>query len=336
MSIKGKTILVTGGGGYIGGNIVKSLHRADAIPIVVDYKNNIAIKPFTESYNKVDYGVREFYGIAKIHNIDAIVHCAGTSLVGPSMTDPGEYYNNNVAKTINMLNGLRENYKLVPIVFSSSASVYGDPTYVPIDEKHPLRPMSPYGASKLMIERILQDFDIAYNLPHINLRYFNAAGASREIGQAPGATHIIARIFESYINQETFTLNGNDYDTPDGTCVRDYIHVVDLANAHIKALEYLFAHQDERHSINLGTGKGISNLEVANAVEDSLQLPPTTLKEMIKEGPRRPGDPAELVASNKLAKELLGWEPIYDIHDICKSANSWYYHDSAEVAKLLR
>lgn len=335
MSIKGKTILVTGGGGYIGGNIVKALYRADAIPIVIDYKNNIAIKPFTESYNKVDYGVREFYGIAKIHNVDAIIHCAGTSLVGPSMTDPGEYYNNNVSKTINMLNGLKDNYKLVPIVFSSSASVYGDPSYVPIDEKHPLRPMSPYGASKLMIERILQDFDIAYELPHINLRYFNAAGASKEIGQEPGATHIIARIFESYMKQETFTLNGNDYDTPDGTCVRDYVHVVDLANAHIKALEYLFKHK-ERHSINLGSGKGTSNLEVASAIFNTIEAPNTTIKEMIKGGPRRPGDPAELIASNKLAKDLLDWEPMYTIDDICKSAHSWYNHDSAEVAKLLR
>ena len=327
MSIKGKIILVTGGGGYIGGNIVKSLHRADAIPIVVDYKNNNEVKPYTESYNKVDYGVREFYGIAKIHNIDAIIHCAGTSLVGPSMTDPAEYYHNNVAKTINMLTGLKDNYKLVPIVFSSSASVYGDPNYVPIDEKHPLRPMSPYGASKLMIERILQDFDIAYELPHINLRYFNAAGASKEIGQAPGATHIIARIFESYMKQETFTLNGNDYDTPDGTCVRDYVHVIDLANAHIKALEYLFSHK-ERHSINLGSGKGTSNLEVASAIFDTIEAPNTTIKEMIKGGPRRPGDPAELIASNKLAKDLLDWEPTYTIHDICKSANTWYNQDS--------
>jgi UDP-glucose 4-epimerase len=244
------------------------------------------------------------------------------------MSDPGEYYDNNISKTIKLLNYVKDFDKKPLILFSSSASVYGEPEKLPVPEHARKNPISPYGNTKAMTEEILRDYWGAYALPSVCFRYFNAAGAmpiTADLGQELFATHIIARVLEASMQNRAFTINGGDFATPDGTCVRDYVHVWDIAIAHLKAVEYIFpAWLNGTPNVgasvfNLGTNTGISNKEIVDYVVEHYGLP------FVNYGPTRQGDPAELVADATEAREKLGWEPEYsDIETIIDSAYKWY------------
>jgi UDP-glucose 4-epimerase len=243
------------------------------------------------------------------------------------MTDPAEYYNNNIVKTIRMLDFLKDLEKKPAIMFSSSASVYGEPEILPIAENSKIQPISPYGSTKAMSEFLLRDYGNAYGFDTVCFRYFNAAGAepfNYDLGQEPNATHIVARVLEASINQKPFTLYGRDYPTKDGTCIRDYVHVWDIAQAHVAASRYLgredlFDRTVCNLVLNLGTNKGISNQEIIDYVKKHQGL------DSVKYEPRRWGDPAELIADATVAKDLLGWRPMFsDIETIIDSAYKWY------------
>jgi UDP-glucose 4-epimerase len=240
------------------------------------------------------------------------------------MTDPAEYYTNNIVKTIALLNVVRHMPKRPVILFSSSASVYGVPDSWPTDEGSDIQPISPYGATKAMTERILDDYFNAYDIHSMCFRYFNAAGAepvNSDLGQEPGATHIVARALEASIANRAFTINGGDYDTDDGTCVRDYVHVWDLARAHILGVNYMLDDypQPGAYVLNLGTREGISNKQIVDYVFNKYGLP------FVNYGERRVGDPDALVADATQAKNLLGWVPEYsNIETIIDSAYKWY------------
>jgi UDP-glucose 4-epimerase len=254
---------------------------------------------------------------------DVIVHCAGTSLVGPSMTDPGEYYHNNIAKTIQWLNTIKNMNKQPVVMFSSSASVYGEPKQLPIPESADIQPISPYGATKAMTERMLEDYSRAYGLSSVVFRYFNAAGAmpgTHDLGQEPGATHIVARVLEASIANRAFTINGGDFDTADGTCVRDYVHVWDIAQAHVRAAHYAKRGGSHLYRVfNLGTNAGISNKQIVDYVVEHYGLPHVNF------GERRAGDPAALIADATQARNELGWTPVNSsLSSIVDSAYQWY------------
>jgi UDP-glucose 4-epimerase len=249
---------------------------------------------------------------------DAIIHCAGTSLVGPSIANPEEYYDNNFVKTKAMLDYIVKN-KLtnIRVIFSSSAATYGNPIMTPVNEVDPTEPISPYGESKLMIDWMLQSYQKAYGLNFVSFRYFNACGADSRTrhGQPPGATHIIARVLESVKNGTAFTLYGTDYPTDDGTCVRDYIHVEDLANAHIVAMN-----KDIPSDIyNLGTNIGYSNLDIIQASATVTKIPVTH-----KNGPQREGDPAVLTADAGKFMGVSTWQPKFNLEDMISHAWAWY------------
>jgi UDP-glucose 4-epimerase len=273
-----------------------------------------------------DYYSDDVVNFLQSETVHAVVHCAGTSLVGPSVQDPAEYYTNNVAKTAMFLDVLHRLPVPPVIVFSSSAAVYGNPEVDAINENTAWNPVSPYGQSKAMIELMLTDMCRSYNMTAMSLRYFNACGADVEagaLGQAPGATHIIARLLESIRDHKEFTLHGNDYNTPDGTCIRDYIHVDDLARAHMLAIQYCLAFEGDHYMLNLGSGQGYSNADIVVAVA-KLIGPVDTVQ-----GPRRAGDPDRLVASGSLAAVTLGWTPEHsDLETIITSAWKWYNNPS--------
>ena len=316
-----KTIIVTGGCGFIGSHVARAFKmQGDRVYVIDRAKRDHTLKSIN-GFVLADYASATSFDAISSINPDVIVHCAGTSLVGPSTTDPAEYYSNNVAKTIDLLNFLKNRPWKPNIIFSSSASVYGNPIKVPITEDHPLNPISPYGNTKLMVENILKDYSNAYGISSVCFRYFNAAGAwtgEADLGQEPGATHIVARALEASLYKSAFVLNGTDFPTPDGTCVRDYIHVMDLATAHIQAAYYL----DQipgAHVFNLGTSRGTSNREIVDLVQAQYGI------DSVKTGPRRAGDPAELVADATRANELLTWTPKYStINNIINDAYNWY------------
>ena len=252
--------------------------------------------------------------------IDAVIHFAAFSQVGESVKNPQKYYTNNVCGTLNLLE-LMLKHDVKKIVFSSTAATYGEPEYSPIDEKHPQNPINPYGQSKLMIERILDDYDKAYNLKSVRLRYFNVAGAdsNNNIGEwHEPETHLIPNILKSLFDSEkTFEMYGNDYNTKDGTCVRDYINIEDLAEAHLLALNYL-NNGGKTDFFNLGTKDGNTVKEVFSACERICNKNiPVEMK------PRREGDPAILVADNQKAKEKLNWNPKYNLDYSIKTAYNW-------------
>jgi UDP-glucose 4-epimerase len=321
------TVLVTGATGYIGSHVCKHLLDAGYRVVGVDRVSRDHALPYMTFLINEDYysdGVVNFLNSETVH---AVVHCAGTSLVGPSVLDPAEYYTNNVAKTAMFLDVLRRLPNPPAFVFSSSASVYGSPDVDIITEDTPWNPVSPYGQTKAMIELMLTDMCKAYNMAAMSLRYFNACGAdvdSGALGQAPGATHIIARLLESIRDRKQFILYGNDYNTPDGSCIRDYVHVDDLARAHVYAIQYLLSFEHNQHyMVNLGSGRGYSNVDVIAAV--ARHIGPVDLLE----GSRRAGDPDRLVASNDLAQAYLGWSPEHsDLETIITSAWRWYNNTS--------
>ena len=251
-------------------------------------------------------------------DISSVVHFAAYSQVGESMKNPQKYYYNNVYGTLNLLNAMLE-FGVKQIVFSSTAATYGEPVYTPIDENHPQNPINPYGNSKLMIEKIMDDYDRAYELKSVRLRYFNVAGAdsSSRIGEwHEPETHLIPNVLKAN-KDKTFKMFGDDYDTIDGTCVRDYINVEDLADAHILALEYL-KNGGKTNFFNLGTKTGNSVKEVFKVCEE---VKGTSIP--LEVCPRREGDPATLVADNTKAKESLNWTPKKDLKYSVKTANEW-------------
>ena len=260
--------------------------------------------------------------------IDAVVHFAAFSQVGESVKNPEKYYNNNVCGTMNLLSAMIEN-NVKKIVFSSTASVYGEPVYVPIDEKHPLNPINPYGQTKLTIEKTMDDYDKEYGLKSVRLRYFNVAGADKQsrVGEwHEPETHLIPNILKSTFSAgKTFEMYGDDYDTKDGTCVRDYINIEDLVNAHLLSLKYL-NNGGKTDYFNLGTNSGSTVKEVFNVCQK------VAGKDIeVKLMPRREGDPASLVADNTKAKSVLGWEPKNTLEYSIETAYKWEKYLNREV-----
>lgn len=312
-------VVVTGGAGYIGGQTVLKLLDAGHSVLAIDH---------SMEYNSLrECGAKwltaDFSGEVSLTNIksfqpDAIIHCAGTSLVGPSITDPEEYYSNNFVKTKRLCDFLvREKIK-TRLIFSSSAATYGNPIMTPCQEVDPCEPISPYGQSKLMIEWLLRSYQRAYGLDYVAFRYFNACGADSKIrhGQRPGATHIIARVLEALRdNTGAFVLNGTDFETEDGTCIRDYVHVEDLAQAHIMAINSKIPGD----VYNLGTNTGYSNLQI---IHGAIALTKQDLS--YSTGPRRPGDPAMLTADAAKFMSVSEWQPRWHLEDILKHAWAWY------------
>lgn len=321
-------ILVTGGAGYIGSHCVMALLENNNDVVIFDNLStgHIETVQTLQKYGNVEFqqgdltNFDDINSVFKKFNIDKVVHFAAFSQVGESVINPQKYYINNVCGTINLLRAMLEN-NVKKIVFSSTAATYGEPVYIPIDEKHPQNPINPYGQSKLMIEKIMDDYNKAYGLKSVRLRYFNVAGADLKsrIGEwhAP-ETHLIPNILKSTFNNgKTFQMFGDDYYTKDGTCVRDYINVEDLAQAHLLALKYL-DEGGETNFFNLGTNDGNTVKEVFAACEKVTQKDiPVEMK------PRRAGDPASLVADNNKAKENLNWNPKHTLEESIQSAYTW-------------
>lgn len=321
-------ILVTGGAGYIGSHCVLALLEKGEDVVIFD---NLSVGHIETIDTLKEYGNLEFQkgdlknfddinSIFKKFKIDKVVHFAAFSQVGESVINPQKYYMNNVCGTLNLLRAMVEN-GVKKIVFSSTAATYGEPVYIPIDEKHPQNPINPYGQTKLMIEKIMDDYNKAYGLKSVRLRYFNVAGADSKsrIGEwHEPETHLIPNILKStFTDSKTFEMYGTDYDTKDGTCVRDYIDVEDLARAHILALKYL-ENGGETDFFNLGTNDGNTVKEVFDICEKVTGKDiPVNIK------PKRPGDPASLVADNTKAKSKLGWNPVKTIEDSINSAYNW-------------
>lgn len=312
-------VIVTGGAGYIGGETVLKLLDAGHSVLAIDRR--IPPKHLIESgakWHTGDFSNEIGLNSIKLFAPDAIIHCAGTSLVGPSIANPAEYYDNNFVKTLSMVNYIVSN-KLtnIRVIFSSSAATYGNPVMTPVQEIDPTEPISPYGQSKLMIDWMLKSYQRAYGLDFVSFRYFNACGADSQTrhGQEPGATHIIARILESIKNKTDFMLYGTDYSTPDGTCIRDYIHVEDLALAHIAALDRTIPSD----IYNLGTNTGYSNVEV---LQTAAQI--TGVNIPVLHGPKREGDPAILTADANKFMGVSSWQPKFVMTDIINHVWAWY------------
>lgn len=321
-------ILVTGGAGYIGSHVVLKLLE-NKFPVVI-FDNlstgHLETVETLKQYGRIDFikgdllNKDDLKQVFKQFKIDAVIHFAAFSQVGESVKDPEKYYVNNVVGTINLLSTMLEN-SIKKVVFSSTAAIYGEPDYTPIDEEHPQKPVNPYGKTKLMIEQIMDDYDNAYDLKSVRLRYFNVAGADEKtrIGEwHDSETHLIPNILKSTLEQvKTFQLFGDDYNTKDGTCVRDYINVEDLAQAHILALSYLL---DGGRTIffNLGTQEGNTVKEVFECCEKVVGK--KIKKEIL---PRRDGDPEILIAANKKVKDILGWKPQKTLKDCVHTAYLW-------------
>jgi UDP-glucose 4-epimerase len=317
-------ILVVGGAGYIGSHMVKAFLQKGHTVIVVDnlstgYRD--AIDPGARFYELDIADTSALKHLFNAQKPDAVVHFASFIQVGESVIAPDKYYQNNLVATLSLLDAMRD-AGVNKFIFSSTAAVYGKPDYVPLDEVHPKLAINPYGRSKWMVEQVLQDYDRAYGLKSVSLRYFNAAGADPEgvLGERHDPeTHLIPLILQvASGRRESIYVYGQDYDTPDGTCIRDYIHVCDLVDAHVKALRYLDAGNDST-AFNLGNGNGFSVKEVLVAAE---KVTGKTIPVIY--GDRRSGDPPRLVADASLAKAVLGWSPQYsELEQILGDAWVW-------------
>jgi UDP-glucose 4-epimerase len=319
------TVLVTGGAGYIGSHIVRRLQEAGRPVLVLDdlsegHRSAVGDAPFVEG----DFGDGAVLdGVLSANDVGWIVHMAAHCLVPESMTDPGKYYRNNVSRSLALLDAARR-HDVKGLVFSSSAAVYGDPTDVPIVEEHPCAPTNPYGETKLAFERALAWHHRAHGARFVALRYFNAAGAHPDGGLGEDhdpETHLIPRLIRSALASGPPTpIFGEDYPTTDGTCVRDYVHVVDLAEAHVLAISALEKGTVEAGVFNLGNGEGFSVREVVAAVGRVTGASPP-----VEKAPRRPGDPAVLVASSAKAARRLGWQPRFPTLD-AMVGTAWRWH----------
>jgi UDP-glucose 4-epimerase len=325
-------VFVVGGAGYIGSHVCKELARRGYTPVVFD---------------NLEYGHRDLarwgeFILGDLANpeqirlafacypVSAVMHFAAYTYVGESVSEPDKYYRNNVAGTLNLLRTMRE-FGVDRFIFSSTAAVYGEPKIVPIPENHVQWPINPYGWSKFMVERVIEDFGRAYGLKSAALRYFNAAGADPdgETGERHDPeTHLLPLVLQAAMGmRENITVFGTDYATSDGTCVRDYVHVSDLADAHVLALEYLgtegVSAKGEASVFNLGNGQGFSVREVIETANNvtGLDIP-------VVEGQRRAGDPPRLVAASQKANDVLGWTPRYArLDDIVRTAWDWQRKD---------
>lgn len=320
-----KNILVIGGAGYIGSHMVRMLAKQGYNPVVFDnlskgHREAVANYPFELG----DLGDKaRLTEVFKKYGIEAVMHFAAFAEVGESVKEPSKYYHNNVAKVLDLLDALVEN-DIKYFVFSSTAATFGEPIRPKIDESHPQKPINPYGNTKLMVEKILTDFDTAYGLKATALRYFNASGAddSGEIGESHNPeTHLIPIVLQAAAGKRpSIKMFGTDYPTPDGTCVRDYVHVNDLARAHILALEKMFK-DNVSERFNLGSGNGFS---VAEIVKEAKRI--TGIDFTVEKAPRRDGDPAVLVADSAKAERILGWKPQYNLTRIIETAWNWEQH----------
>lgn len=324
--MKNTTILVTGGAGYIGSHTVLALKQAGYKVLVLDnlvYGHRDVAESLQVELIQGDISDRPLLDqIFSQHPIQAVIHFAAYAYVGESVSDPAKYYRNNVVGTLTLLEAM-VTAGVNSMVFSSTCATYGHPQQIPIPEEHPQNPINPYGATKLMVERILSDFDHAYGLRSVRFRYFNAAGADSQgqLGEDHNPeTHLIPLVLLTALGQrDQISIFGTDYDTPDGTCIRDYIHVTDLAQAHVQGLEYLL-NGGETAVFNLGNGSGFSVREVIQAARNI-----TGHSIPVIESDRRPGDPAVLVGSAKKAREILGWQPEYfQLGTILEHAWQWH------------
>ena len=327
-----ETVLVTGGAGYIGSHAVLSLQQKGCQVVVFDnlvyghrdlIEKGLGVELVRGDISDYDLLCEVF----KSKQITSVIHFAAYAYVGESYDNPGKYYRNNVVGTLSLLEAMRDS-GVKRIVFSSTCATYGEPDEVPIVETQQQQPINPYGATKLVVERMLQDFDTAHGIKYVAFRYFNAAGADPEgrLGEDHNPeTHLIPLVLQTAAGQrETISIFGTDYPTPDGTCIRDYIHVSDLAEAHVLGLSFLVEGNDS-DVFNLGNGNGFSVkdvIEVARKVTEK-EIPVT-------ESERRPGDPPALVGSSAKARKMLGWEPLYaDLEKIV--GHAWQWHQKRHV-----
>jgi UDP-glucose 4-epimerase len=320
-------ILVTGGAGYIGSHIVRDLRELGRELVVVDdlSEGHRAALPKDVRLVEADFASEAVLGgVLGDGEVEFVIHMAASCLVGESVADPSSYYRNNLTRSLELLDGARRR-GIRGIVFSSTAAVYGNPVELPIPERHPLVPTNPYGETKLAFERALSWYHAAYGIRYVALRYFNAAGAhpSGEIGEHHGReTHLIPRLLQSVLDRGTapVPIYGDDYPTSDGTCVRDYVHVQDLSQAHLLALAALEQGTIDGEPLNLGNGEGFSVREVVDAVARVTGARPRT-----EVAPRRSGDPAILVASAEQAGLRLGWRPRFrSLEAILATAWEWH------------
>ena len=323
MSLENTTFLIVGGAGYIGSHMTLMLHELGHQVIVVDnltsgFEDAVIGAEFIQAdiheYHKLDQ-------IFKHKNIDVVMHFAAHIDVGESVRDPFKYYRNNVVATQTLLECMLAN-KVNNFVFSSTAAIFGEPEYVPIDEAHLKLPINPYGHSKLMVEQMLESYEHAYGLKFCCLRYFNAAGADPEtrLGERHDPeTHLIPLVLQAASGRrDSISIFGDDYDTQDGTCVRDYIHIVDLCKAHLLATEYMIREKTSRQ-FNLGNGNGYSIKQVIDAAKQV-----TNKKIKIQQASKREGDPAKLVADASMAKQILKWSAEYsNLQEIVEHAWKW-------------
>ena len=343
-----QTILVTGGAGYIGSHVALLCAQQGYKVVVLD-DSGAAAAHFFYSRLKTEQHIFKHYAISfirgaisstktvdaifKSHNITAVMHCAAFIDVGQSVTQPLAYYHNNVAATLVLIDAMIA-HNIKHLVFSSSCAVYGQPEWMPLTEDHPKKPLSPYGKTKLMVEMILEDCAQAYNFSYVALRYFNAAGATPELGMGEchePETHLIPLLLRAAQEKKMCSIFGTEHATPDGTCVRDFLHVQDIADAHVKALAYLQA-GEKSDAFNVGTGKGISVRQMIDAV---CQVTGVCLQ--VQELPARPGDPAFLVADAHKALQKLGWQARHsDITTILHSAAQFYAgQESRKAAQMV-
>jgi len=327
-----KNLLVTGGAGYIGSNIVKVLidkgYKVVILDSLVTGKEKL-IHP-DAAFCNVD--LLDLEAVRKIfaeNTIDTVLHFAGYSLVGESQKDPQKYYENNVLGGLILLRVMEE-FECKKIIFSSSAAVYGVPRYIPIDEKHQLKPINVYGETKVLFEKMLEYYSGKNELKYLSLRYFNAGGASDcgKYGEMHDPeTHLIPNVLKAILAGEPVNVFGDDYETEDGTCVRDYVHVVDLAEAHLKGVEYLDHEESTSEIINLGSGKGFSVKQILDACG---KVTGKDVKVVVAE--KRAGDPPVLIAGFDKAKSVLGWSPARSVYDIVESA--WKFESGQAKPKF--
>ena len=316
-----RSVLVTGGGGYVGSHTCKLLSKNGYIPVTVDRHYREGLVSFGPNYNlHLPQEIDRLDEIVKRHNISSCIHFLGSTSVSESVTNPSLYYKNNLINTIALVDKLID-LGIKTFVYSSSAAVYGDPGMKMCKEIDTCNPISSYGASKLMMEQFLKDYHRAYGISSVGLRYFNAAGADPEgeIGELrTEETHIVPLAIKASRQLKTFKMFGNKYDTQDGTCVRDYVHVMDLADAHIKALNYA-SNNSVAEVFNLGSGEPVSNKQLLDTIQRH------TGKMNIQFDENRAGDPAYLVADISKVKEKLNWSPTQSsIDNIVGTAVKWY------------
>jgi UDP-glucose 4-epimerase len=314
-------VLVTGGAGYIGSVTVDLMLSKEIDVVIVDNLSTGRRESLPEEIPFYQIHCGDWVKMQQVfseHKIDVVMHFAASALVGESIHNPALYFQNNVVETQNLLDTMRK-FNCERFILSSSAATFGEPQYSPIDEKHPQNPINPYGLTKWINEQTLAWYHHAYGLMYNVFRYFNAAGATETHGEIRGVeSHIIPLAIQAADGQHRFTINGNDYPTEDGTCVRDYVHVSDLAEAHILGIGNLELHPNACY--NLGNGDGFSNLQVVEAVKKV-----TDTDFDFSYGPRREGDPAVLVASSEKAKTELEWQPqFWDVEKIVDSAYQFY------------